>query len=129
MNIIVIASPGYSPHERPHSFIVDEDHYDIAAIEVRILEPDSDNLPNLPARSLHRDFSLIQNRPSVLSGYEPENSIGDLPSVSITDGHTSSQKENAPLRALSVFLRALSERCLTPDERPAYFEKAEQSQL
>jgi len=42
MNIIVIASPGYSPHERPHSFIVDEDHYDIAAIEVRILEPDAE---------------------------------------------------------------------------------------
>ena len=40
--IIVIAHSGYKANERPKSFLVDEDWHDIAAIEVRRLEPDAE---------------------------------------------------------------------------------------
>ena len=38
--IIVTAYSGYKTNERPKSFLVDEDWYDIASIEDRWLEPD-----------------------------------------------------------------------------------------
>ena len=40
--ILVTAHSGYKANERPKSFLVDEDRYEIAAIEVRRLEPNAE---------------------------------------------------------------------------------------
>ena len=39
---LVTAHSGYKANERPKSFLVDEDRYEIAAIEVRRLEPNAE---------------------------------------------------------------------------------------
>ncbi len=40
--IIVTGYSGYKVNERPQRFLVDEDWFDIAAVEVRTLEPDAE---------------------------------------------------------------------------------------